>query len=203
MSSKTSAQVIIGGRVYTLSGYEEEAYLQKVASYLNGKLEEFKEMPDYTKLSGDMKSVLLELNIADDYFKAKAQVERLERELQQKEDESSDLKNELVSRQIEQERNTKAYEELEAENRRLLLEKTKLEAALEQNVATENKEEKEYNKKGTENDVCLFLCYGDNYEKTGTFGSCGIAYNIKGGGKRRGGCGLSRRRDVWGESLCQ
>ena len=73
MSSKTSAQVIIGGRVYTLSGYEEEAYLQKVASYLNGKLEEFKEMPDYTKLSGDMKSVLLELNIADDYFKAKAQ----------------------------------------------------------------------------------------------------------------------------------
>ena len=142
MSSKTSAQVIIGGRVYTLSGYEEEAYLQKVASYLNGKLEEFKEMPDYTKLSGDMKSVLLELNIAD-YFKAKAQVERLERELQQKEDESSDLKNELVSRQIEQERNTKAYEELEAENRRLLLEKTKLEAALEQNAATENKEEKE------------------------------------------------------------
>ena len=59
MSSKTSAQVIIGGRVYTLSGYEEEAYLQKVASYLNSKLEEFKEMPDYTKLSGDMKSVLL------------------------------------------------------------------------------------------------------------------------------------------------
>ena len=143
MSSKTSAQVIIGERVYTLSGYEEEAYLQKVASYLNGKLEEFKEMPDYTKLSGDMKSVLLELNIADDYFKTKAQVERLERELQQKEDESSDLKNELVSRQIEQERNTKAYEELEAENRRLLLEKTKLEAALEQNAATENKEEKE------------------------------------------------------------
>ena len=142
MSSKTSAQVIIGGRVYTLSGYEEEAYLQKVASYLNGKLEEFKEMPDYTKLSGDMKSVLLELNIADDYFKAKAQVERLERELQQKEDESSDLKNELVSRQIEQERNTKAYEELEAENRRLLLEKTKLEAALEQNDGAETEEQK-------------------------------------------------------------
>lgn len=110
---KRARRLSLAGRVYTLSGYEEEAYLQKVASYLNSKLEEFKEMPDYTKLSGDMKSVLLELNIADDYFKAKAQVERLERELQQKEDESSDLKNELVSRQIEQERNTKAYEELE------------------------------------------------------------------------------------------
>ncbi len=144
MSSKTSAQVIIGGRVYTLSGYEEEAYLQKVASYLNNKLSEFKEMPDYSKLSGDMKSVLLELNIADDYFKAKAQVERLEREIRQKEEENSDLKNELVSRQIKQEKSTKAFEELEEENKKLLLEKTKLEAALEQknDSAMENEEKK-------------------------------------------------------------
>lgn len=144
MSSKTSAQVIIGGRVYTLSGYEEEAYLQKVASYLNNKLGEFKEMPDYSKLSGDMKSVLLELNIADDYFKAKAQVERLEREIRQKEEENSDLKNELVSRQIKQEKSTKAFEELEEENKKLLLEKTKLEAALEQknDSAMENEEKK-------------------------------------------------------------
>ena len=143
MAEKTSAEVIIGGKVYTLSGYEGEEYLQKVATYINNKLGEFQGMEELRHLSGDMKATLLQLNIADDYFKAKAQVERLERELQQKEDESSDLKNELVSRQIEQERNTKAYEELEAENRRLLLEKTKLEAALEQNAATENKEEKE------------------------------------------------------------
>ena len=33
MSSKTDTEVIIGGKVFTLSGYESEEYLQKVASY--------------------------------------------------------------------------------------------------------------------------------------------------------------------------
>ena len=33
MSAKTSAEVVIDGKVYTLSGYEGEEYLQKVASY--------------------------------------------------------------------------------------------------------------------------------------------------------------------------
>ena len=30
MSSKTDVEVIIGGKVFTLSGYESEEYLQKV-----------------------------------------------------------------------------------------------------------------------------------------------------------------------------
>ena len=34
MSAKTSAEVVIDGKVYTLSGYEGEEYLQKVASYI-------------------------------------------------------------------------------------------------------------------------------------------------------------------------
>lgn len=41
MAEKTSAEVIIGGKVYTLSGYEGEEYLQKVATYINNKLGEF------------------------------------------------------------------------------------------------------------------------------------------------------------------
>ena len=38
MTAKKSAEVIIDGKVYTLSGYEEEGYLQKVASYINNKI---------------------------------------------------------------------------------------------------------------------------------------------------------------------
>ena len=38
MSSKTDTEVIIGGKVFTLSGYESEEYLQKVASYINNKI---------------------------------------------------------------------------------------------------------------------------------------------------------------------
>ena len=41
MAVKTDTEVIIGGRVLTLSGYESEEYLQKVASYINNKLAEY------------------------------------------------------------------------------------------------------------------------------------------------------------------
>ena len=34
MSSKNNTEVILGGKVFTLSGYESEEYLQKVASIL-------------------------------------------------------------------------------------------------------------------------------------------------------------------------
>ena len=38
MSSKNRAEVLIDGKIYTLSGYESEEYLQKVATYINSKL---------------------------------------------------------------------------------------------------------------------------------------------------------------------
>lgn len=141
MSSKASTQVVIGGKVYTLSGYEEEEYLQKVAAYLNNKIDEFSALESYHTMSGDMKAILMELNVADDYFKAKTQVERLEEELEQKEKQIYDLKHELVSNQLKIEEDANAYKALEKENKELLLANTKMEAALEQNAAV-IKEEK-------------------------------------------------------------
>ncbi len=44
MAAKTDAEVLIGGKVYTLCGYESEEYLQKVASYINNKLAEYNAM---------------------------------------------------------------------------------------------------------------------------------------------------------------
>ena len=35
MSSKNTTEVIIGGKVFTLGGYESEEHLQKIASYIN------------------------------------------------------------------------------------------------------------------------------------------------------------------------
>ena len=37
MSEKNTVQVLIGGKIMRLSGYESEEYLEKVASYLNHK----------------------------------------------------------------------------------------------------------------------------------------------------------------------
>ena len=41
MSSKNTTEVIIGGKVFTLGGYESEEYLQKIASYINNNLFKF------------------------------------------------------------------------------------------------------------------------------------------------------------------
>lgn len=111
MSSKNKTEVLIDGKIYTLSGYESEEYLQRVATYINNKLAELKKMDGYARLSQELKSILLELNVADDYFKAKNQVEMVEEELAQKDQELYDLKHELISTQIKLE---DAAKELEA-----------------------------------------------------------------------------------------
>ena len=131
MSAKTSAEVVIDGKVYTLSGYEGEEYLQKVAAYINSKINEFDTLDNTRHLPGNMKSTLIQLNIADDYFKAKSQVEKLERDLELKDRELYDLKHDLISNQIKTESADERIKELEAENRELLLNRARLEATLE------------------------------------------------------------------------
>ena len=131
MSEKASAEVIIGGKVYTLSGYEGEEYLQRVATYINNKINEFEAMESFRRFPVDMKATLIQLNIADDYFKAKAQVEKLEKDIELKDKEIYDLKHDLISNQIKAESDEKSLKELEAENRELLLNKARLEASLE------------------------------------------------------------------------
>ena len=131
MTAKKSAEVIIDGKVYTLSGYEEEGYLQKVGSYINNKLNEFNEMESFRSLSVDTRHTLLERNIADDYFKAKDSVEKHELAIEQKEKEIYDLKHDLIADQIRIEDLESKIKELEAENRELLMKKSKLEASLE------------------------------------------------------------------------
>lgn len=131
MSAKTNAEVVIDGKVYTLSGYEGEEYLQKVAAYINNKIAEFDALEDYRHVPVGMKSTLIELNIADDYFKAKAQVEKLERDMESKDKEIYDLKHDLISNQIKTESAEASLKELESENKELLLNKARLEAALE------------------------------------------------------------------------
>ena len=130
MAEKTCAEVIIGGKVYTLSGYEGEEYLQKVATYINNRMNELDAMEAFRRFPADMKATLLQINIADDYFKAKAYIEKLEKEVEMKEKEIYDLKHDLISNQIKAESDEESLKQLEAENKELLLQKARLEAAL-------------------------------------------------------------------------
>lgn len=134
MSAKTSAEVIIGGKVYTLSGYEGQEYLQKVAAYINDKINEFNSIDEYRNIPVNMKSTLIHLNIADDYFKAKAQVEKLERDIEMKDREIYDLKHDLIANKIKTENAEEEVKILRDENKELLLNKTRLETTLEEKL---------------------------------------------------------------------
>ena len=127
MSSKNKTEVLIAGKIFTLSGYESEEYLQKVATYINNKIAEFKKLDGYNHQTKENKSILLELNIADDYFKAKKQVEMVEEELSEKDKELYDLKHELMNAQIKLETQEKDAEALRKENTELQKEVVRLE----------------------------------------------------------------------------
>lgn len=101
MAVKNTTQVLIGGKIITLSGYESEEYLQKVASYMNNKMTELGQLPGYRRQSVETKHTLLSLNVADDYFKAKRQAEIFEEDLEAKDREMYDLKHDLITSQVQ------------------------------------------------------------------------------------------------------
>ena len=111
MAVKNTTQVLIGGKIITLSGYESEEYLQKVANYMNNKMTELGQIPGYSRQAQETRHTLLSLNIADDYFKAKRQAEMFEEELEAKDREMYDLNHDLINGQVELERLQKDGEE--------------------------------------------------------------------------------------------
>ena len=54
-------------------------------------------MPNYKRLNSDMQKILVDLNLADDFHKAKSQIESLEQEIEEKDRMEYDLKHDLIS----------------------------------------------------------------------------------------------------------
>ena len=134
MSVKTDTEVIIGGKVFTLSGYESEEYLQKVASYINNKMAEYAKVDSFKRQPLDTQNVLMQLNIADDYFKAKRQIGLIEEEIQGKETELYNLKHELIAAQIKLENMEKNVKALQTEVNESAKKIVKLETELKNKV---------------------------------------------------------------------
>lgn len=116
MAAKTNAEVIIDGKVYTISGFESEEYIQRVASYLNGKISEFRKSDSYTRLSPDFRNVLMQINLADDYFHAVQESEDLKKDSESREKDLYDLKHELIATQMKLETTEKNLKAARAEN---------------------------------------------------------------------------------------
>ena len=130
MASKNYIDVVIDGKIYNIGGFESEAYLQKVASYINNMILEFKKNEDFRMQKVDMQRILLEINIANDYFKAKKQADLLEGDLSVKEKEVYDLKHELILSDAKAQTATAELEKALEKNQELEKEIFKLKAEL-------------------------------------------------------------------------
>lgn len=113
MAKKNTAEVLINGKIYTISGYESTAYLHKVASYLNEMEDEVSRIEGYRRLGTEEKQLLKNMNLADAYFKASEAKEELERENERKDKEIYSLKHDLIDARLEKERLQQQIRELE------------------------------------------------------------------------------------------
>ena len=121
-------KVVINNKVYTLSGQESEDYLQNVATYINGKIAECQSSEAYRRFNAEYQNVLLALNIADDYFKAKDQVNQMLTEDDDKDKQIYDLRHEVIEVQIKYESAQKMIEEYKEKISELQRQIIKLEA---------------------------------------------------------------------------
>ena len=90
MRNKTT--VNIAGQSYTLVAAEDAAYMEKVASHVDAKIQEVLETSKVSLMDGAM---LGALNIADEYFKEVEASENLRRQLKEYLEEATKLKMEL------------------------------------------------------------------------------------------------------------
>lgn len=119
MERKNYTEVLIDGRIYTLGGTEEEMYLQKVAAYINEKTGRIKKQEGFSRLSADFQAVMIELNIADDYFKEQERADRLAEQKAALEKEAYSLKHELITTQMKLENLEKEFEAEQRKARKL------------------------------------------------------------------------------------
>ena len=127
MKERNDIKVVIGGKQYNMGGYESEEYLQSIASYINAKMNQLKSSGGVPKLDSDIANILLQINIADDYFKTKKNQEEIEKEYLEKQRENMDLKRASISLQAkletyEQENRTMKEENLELQKRLIRME---------------------------------------------------------------------------------
>ena len=107
MAQKNNVQVVIDGKVYTLSGYEDPEYLNKVAAYINTKLSEIRAEEGFKRQTREVQTILMNLNVADDYYKAKKNADAVSFELEDRPKEISTLKHELVGLKLKMEEEEK------------------------------------------------------------------------------------------------
>lgn len=112
MKKPNLTEVLIDGKIYSVSGEENTEYIQKVAQFVNEKIQEVRTLPGFKRLDEEYQTLLLNLNLADAYFKEKEEVTRLAEAAEEKERELYAVKHDMVSTQMKLEAALKQQEKL-------------------------------------------------------------------------------------------
>ena len=102
--AKNVTEVVIAGKIISISGEEDAGYMTEVAAFINDKLMELQKTENYGRLSAEHKQILLGMNLADEYFREKKKNQILESELELKDIELYSLKHELINLQLDLEK---------------------------------------------------------------------------------------------------
>ncbi len=117
MEQKNYTEVLIDGTIYTLGGNEGEAYLQRVAAYLNEKISSIRHQGGFRKQGPEYQALMVELNIADDYFKEQERADLLAEQKAAMEKDAYSLKHELITTQMRLENDQAELGRLKQERR--------------------------------------------------------------------------------------
>lgn len=134
MNKKNSFKITLAGKSYTLSGNESSEYLQNIGSYIENKYVEFSSNLAFRTQSADMQHILLQLNIADDYFKCREELAIQARKLEEQNAEVEILRNSLVSMQVKYENLESSTKMIEKKYQEAKAKISRLEAKLKNNV---------------------------------------------------------------------
>ncbi len=130
MKNLNDVEVLIDGRKHTICGFESPEYLQQIASYINRKTSEFKKKDYYSRLDLDLRNVLLAINIADDYYKAKKKANEFRTENEIKDKLVLEMKHEIIDLQENLKKQEtackKVQKDLEAAERKIIELETRL-----------------------------------------------------------------------------
>ena len=92
MTKKSMVQVVIGGKVLTMGGYDDETHIQRIASCVNRVMRQMEDADEYRCLPADLKPIFIHINIADELVTAQ--------ELIDQEKELAELKQELAETEV-------------------------------------------------------------------------------------------------------
>lgn len=154
MAMKNTAEVVIAGKVYKISGYESPEYLHQIAVYLNDKMSELQKAEGYRKQNADQKQLLLNMNLADDFFKSRHQAEQLTADLEKKERELYSVRHDLIDAQLALENKQKELDDLKEKDE---AQQKELEILREQQKELEKKKEKEEKTGGAEENTAAHM----------------------------------------------